>query len=215
MMTLFKKEWKLVMMPVPLLFQLLSGLVLIPNYPYYVTFFYTTLGIFLMMQSARENRDLYYMALLPVTKREMVKARFSLVLTIEAMQVLVCLPFMLLRASYGEVKNAVGIEANVAFLGFSLVLLGLFNRIFFPMHYKNAYDLGKPFVISSITLALGMVILETLQHVLPYLKDVCDSYEAADQLRQLPVLLGGLLVFALLTCRSFSVSVRRFENADL
>ena len=138
-MTLFKKEWKLVMMPVPLLFLLLSGLVLIPNYPYYVTFFYTTLGIFLMMQSARENRDLYYMALLPVTKREMVKARFSLVLTIEAMQVLVCLPFMLLRASYGEVKNAVGIEANVAFLGFSLVLLGLFNRIFFPMHYKNAY----------------------------------------------------------------------------
>ena len=69
-MTLFKKEWKLVMMPVPLLFLLLSGLVLIPNYPYYVTFFYTTLGIFLMMQSARENRDLYYMALLPITKRE-------------------------------------------------------------------------------------------------------------------------------------------------
>lgn len=214
-MTLFKKEWKLVMMPVPLLFLLLSGLVLIPNYPYYVTFFYTTLGIFLMMQSARENRDLYYMALLPVTKCEMVKARFSLVLTIEAMQVLACVPFLLLRASYGEVKNAVGMEANIAFLGFSLVLLGLFNRIFFPMHYKNAYDLGKPFVISSITLALGMVILETLQHVLPYLKDVCDSYEAADQLRQLPVLLGGLLIFALLTCRSFSVSVRRFENADL
>ena len=89
-MTLFKKEWKLVMMPVPLLFLLLSGLVLIPNYPYYVTFFYTTLGIFLMMQSARENRDLYYMALLPITKREMVKARFSLVLTIEVMQVLAC-----------------------------------------------------------------------------------------------------------------------------
>ena len=73
------------------------------------------------------------------------------------------------------------------------MLLGLFNRIFFPMHYKNAYDLGKPFVVSSAALALGMVILETLQHVLPYLKDVCDSYEAADQLRQLPVLFGGLL----------------------
>ena len=211
MMTLFKKEWKLVMMPVPLL---LSGLVLIPNYPYYVTFFYTTLGIFLMMQSARENRDLYYMALLPVTKREMVKARFSLVLTIEAMQVLVCIPFLLLRASYGEIKNAVGMEANIAFLGFSLVLLGLFNRIF-PMHYKNAYDLGKPFVVSSAALALGMIILETLQHVLPYLKDVCDSYEAADQLRQLPVLFGGLLAFVLLTVHSFSISVRRFENADL
>lgn len=83
------------------------------------------------------------MALLPVTKREMVRARFLLVLSVEALQVLVCVPFMLLRASYGSVKNAVGIEANAAFLGLSLVLLGLFNRIFFPMHYKNAYDLGK------------------------------------------------------------------------
>ena len=59
-MTLLKKEWKLVMMPVPLLFLLLSGLVLIPNYPYYVTFFYTTLGIFLMMQSARKPRPLLH-----------------------------------------------------------------------------------------------------------------------------------------------------------
>ena len=99
-MMLLKKEWKLVMMPVPLLFLLLSALVLVPNYPYYVTFFYTTLGIFLMMQFARENRDLYYMALLPVTKCEMVKARFSLVLTIEAMQVLACVPFLLLRCLF-------------------------------------------------------------------------------------------------------------------
>ena len=165
-MTLLKKEWKLVMMPVPLLFLLLSALVLVPNYPYYVTFFYTTLGIFLMLQSARENRDLYYMALLPVTKREMVKARFLLVLSVEGLQMLVCIPFLLLRASYGELKNAVGIEANIAFLGLSLVLLGLFNRIFFPMHYKNAYDLGKPFVVSSAVLAVFIFVLEALRAAL-------------------------------------------------
>ena len=214
-MTLFKKEWKLVMMPVPLLFLLLSGLVLIPNYPYYVTFFYTTLGIFLMMQSARENRDLYYMALLPVTKREMVKARFSLVLTIEAMQVLVCLPFMLLRASYGEVKNAVGIEANTAFLGLGLVQMGLFNLVFFPMHYKNAYDLGKPFVVASVVEFFYIVLAEVCDHVIPYMKTVCESYALRDQLRQWPVLLGGAAVFALLTMAAERNSVWRFEQVDL
>ena len=214
-MTLLKKEWKLVMMPVPLLFLLLSGLVLIPNYPYYVTFFYTTLGIFLMMQSARENRDLYYMALLPITKREMVKARFSLVLTIEAMQILVCIPFMLLRASYGEIKNAVGMEANVSFLGFSLVLLGLFNRIFFPMHYKNAYDLGKPFVAASVVEFFYIVLAEVCDHVIPYMKTVCESYALSDQLRQWPMLLGGVAVFALLTMAAERSSVRRFEQVDL
>ena len=214
-MTLLKKEWKLVMMPVPLLFLLLSALVLVPNYPYYVTFFYTTLGIFLMLQSARENRDLYYMALLPVTKREMVKARFLLVLSVEGLQMLVCIPLLLLRASYGELKNAVGIEANIAFLGLSLVLLGLFNRIFFPMHYKNAYDLGKPFIVSSAVLAVSIFVLEALQHVLPYFSTVCDSYAPEDQLRQLPVLLGGAAIFALLTLRSYRLSVSRFEKADL
>ena len=197
-MMLLKKEWKLVMMPVPLLFLLLSALVLVPNYPYYVTFFYTTLGIFLMMQFARENRDLYYMALLPVTKREMVRARFLLVLSVEALQVLVCVPFMLLRASYGSVKNAVGIEANAAFLGLSLVLLGLFNRIFFPMHYKNAYDLGKPFVAASVVEFFYIVLAEVCDHVIPYMKTVCESYALRDQLRQWPVLLGGAAVLSAL-----------------
>ena len=68
MKLLIKKEWKLTVTPVPLLFLLLSALVLVPSYPYYITFFYNALGIFLMLQAARENRDVYYMALLPLTK---------------------------------------------------------------------------------------------------------------------------------------------------
>ena len=209
------KEWRLSMSPVPLLFLLLSGLILIPNYPYYVTFFYNGLGLFMLMQSLRENRDTAYLMLLPVTKAKMVRARFRTVVQLELLQVLACVPFMALRASYGHLNNAVGIEANTAFLGLGLVQMGLFNLVFFPMHYKNAYDLGKPFLLSSIALALGVLVLETLQHILPYLNDVCDSYAAADQLRQIPVLLGGLLVFSLLTARSFTLSVRRFEAADL
>lgn len=38
MKLLIKKEWKLTVTPVPLLFLLLSALVLVPSYPYYVTF---------------------------------------------------------------------------------------------------------------------------------------------------------------------------------
>ena len=127
----------------PLLFLLLSALVLVPSYPYYVTFFYNALGIFLMLQAARENRDVYYMALLPVTKRDVVRARFSTVVTLQLLQIAACIPFMLLRRSYAQINNPVGIEANLAFLGFGFVLMGLFNLTFLPMHYKNGYDLGK------------------------------------------------------------------------
>ena len=204
MKLLMKKEWKLVVTPVPLLFLLLSALVLVPSYPYYVTFFYNALGIFLMLQAARENRDVYYMALLPVTKRDVVRARFSTVVTLQLLQIAACIPFMLL-----------GIEANLAFLGFGFVLMGLFNLTFLPMHYKNGYDLGKPFVVSSVVLFLAIVLLETLDHVVPYMKTVCESYAPADLVRQLPVLLGGVAVYALVTYLAFRTSAARFEQVDL
>ena len=209
MKLLMKKEWKLVVTPVPLLFLLLSALVLVPSYPYYVTFFYNALGIFLMLQAARENRDVYYMALLPVTKRDVVRARFSTVVTLQLLQIAACIPFMLLRRGYAQINNPVGIEANLA------LLMGLFNLTFLPMHYKNGYDLGKPFVVSSVVLFLAIVLLEMLDHVVPYMKTVCESYAPADLVRQLPVLLGGVAVYALVTYLAFRTSAARFEQVDL
>ena len=55
MAELMKKELKLVLHPMNIVFLALSALLLVPNYPYYVTFFYTTLGIFMMTQTAIEN----------------------------------------------------------------------------------------------------------------------------------------------------------------
>ncbi len=215
MKELIRKEWNLTVTPVPLLFLLLSGLVLVPSYPYYVTFIYNGLGIFLMLQAARENRDVYYMMLLPIAKRDLVKARFSTIVTLQLLQAIVCVPFLCIRAGYGQINNPVGIEANLAFLGFGFVLMGIFDLVFLPMHYKNAYDLGKPFVIASVVMALAIVVLETLDHVLPYMKTVCESYAPADLVRQLPVLFGGIGCYALLVYAAFRLSAARFERVDL
>ena len=213
------KEWKLAMSPVPFFFLALSGLLLIPNYPYYVTFFYNSLGIFLFFQSCRENRDVYYMMLLPVTKREMVRARVTTVMQLQLMQLAACIPFMLIRAQYAAVKNPVGIEANVSFLGFALLLMGVFSITFLPMHYRNGYDLGKPFLISSIVQFVLILLLETLEHVAlaiwPLGETVFESYAPADQLRQLPVLVLGACAWLLLNFAAFRISAARFEKVDL
>lgn len=215
MKLLIQKEWRLVVTPVPLLFLALSALVLVPSYPYYITFFYNSLGIFLMLQAARENRDVYYMALLPLGKREYVKARFLTVVSLQLLQALACVPFMLLRWRYAELNNPVGIEANLAFLGFGFVLMGLFALVFLPMHYQNAYDLGKPFVAACIVQFFAIVTLEVLDHVVPYLQTVCESCAPAELVQQLPVLLGGIAVWALLVWAAYRRSVRRFLQVDL
>ena len=169
----------------------------------------------MLMQSLRENRDTAYMMLLPVTKAEMVRARLRTVVQLELLQLLACVPFMVLRASYGHLNNAVGIEANAAFLGLGLVQMGLFNLVFFPMHYRNAYDLGKPFLAASAAELFYIVLVEACDHVIPYMKTVCESYALSDQLRQWPMLLGGVALFALLTWAAERSSVRRFEKVDL
>ena len=215
MKQLIQKEWALVMMPVPLLFLALSGLLLIPSYPYFVTFFYTSLGIFLMMQSARENNDLAFGMLLPVPKQAMVTARFTTVITLQLLQLLVCVPFAAIRARYGYIANPVGFEANVSFFGVGLMLLALFNLTFFPMHYKNGYDLGKPFLLSAIYQFVFIAAAETLSHIVPYLNTVCQSYAAADQIKQLPLLAAGIVVYGAGTYLAWLVSVRRFTRVDL
>lgn len=215
MKQLIHKEWKLVMTPVPLLFLALSALLLIPSYPYFVTFFYSSLGIFLMMQTARENNDLAFGMLLPLPKHTMVTARFSTVVTLQLLQLLVCVPFALIRASYGHIPNPVGFEANVSFFGVGLMMLALFNGAFFPMHYKNGYDLGKPFLLSAIWQFVFLAVAETLSHVVPYLNTVCQSYAMTDQLKQLPLLLAGAAVYAAVTYLSWRGCVRRFARVDL
>ena len=51
MKELLLKELKLAMHPAAIMFIALSALLIIPNYPYYVTYFYTSLGIFFICLS--------------------------------------------------------------------------------------------------------------------------------------------------------------------
>ena len=74
MKTLLYKQFRLLCHPMTLIFCLFGAMVLIPNYPYSVTFFYVTLGLFFTFLNMREQKDLYYTALLPVPKRDAVKA---------------------------------------------------------------------------------------------------------------------------------------------
>ena len=74
---LMKKELKLAMHPTAPMFLALSAMLLIPNYPYYVIFFYTSLAVFFICLTGRENHDIFFTMLLPVSKKDVVKADFS------------------------------------------------------------------------------------------------------------------------------------------
>ena len=97
MKTLLYKQFRLVCHPMTLIFCLFGIMVLIPNYPYTVIFFYVMLGLFFTFLNIREQKDIYYSALLPVPKRDTVKAGCAFVVIIEVLSLVVLIPCSLLE----------------------------------------------------------------------------------------------------------------------
>ena len=213
MFDLLCKELRLAVHPSLFVFIFLGALVLVPAYPYGMVFFFAMLGIFQSIMYARETRDIYFTALLPVRKRDAVKAKLLLAAFAQLTQLLLSLPFAFLRTLYLPEGNPVGIEANAAFYGFALALYGAFNLIFFARFYKTAYKAGAAFLTALPPLVLGVFVMEALVHFpgMEWLYGV----DAASLLRQLPVLAGGAAVYVLCCVLACRVGVRRFEEVDL
>lgn len=215
MKNLLKKELTLSLHPTAPIFLALSAMLLIPNYPYYVVFFYTGLAVFFTCLTGRENNDVFYMLMLPVAKRDIVKARFAFVVLLEAAQMLCAVPFAVIRQNMPLPGNRVGMDANVAFFGLSLVLCGIFNLIFFCIYYGDVDKVGRAFVWSSAGVFVYIAAAEACAHILPFVRDRLDTKDPQFLPEKLAVLAAGLAVYSVLTAAAYHRSVRTFESLDL
>jgi hypothetical protein len=215
MLNLLRKEFRLAMHPTAIIFLSFSVMLIIPNYPYYVTFFYTGLAVFFTCLTGRENNDIAYSASLPVRKIDIVRARFLFVVILETAQLLLAVPFAIMRQGMPLPGNIVGMDANIAFFGLSLLLLGLFNLAFFGIYYGDVNKVGRAFVVSSAAVFLFILIAEGAAHVAPFFRDVLDTKDPANLGAKLAVLAGGAVAFAALTLASYLRSAASFEKMDL
>lgn len=215
MKALLYKEFRLVTHPTTVLFLLLSAMLLIPNYPLYVTFFYCTLGIFFACLGGRENSDVFYTVLQPIQKCDAVRARILFAVVFESAQLILAALFSLLRVRLFGAQNAAGMDANLALFGFSLLLLGVFNVTFFPLYYKNPAKVGKSFAVAAVVLFLGILILESLCFILPIFKEKLDTPDPQFLAEKSAVLCLGLLSYAVLTFAACKRAERRFEKLDV
>lgn len=214
MKALLYKQFRLVCHPMTLIFCLFGIMVLIPNYPYTVIFFYVMLGLFFTFLNIREQKDIYYSALLPVPKRDTVKAGCAFVVIIEVLSLVVLIPCSLLAVHLQPGKdNLVGLDPNLALLAAGFLLYAVFNGVFLPSFYANGYKVGMAFINAVIPTTLAMGALEALPHF-PALTWL-DDLDAATQVRLLPVLIASVLLYAGGMALTFRASARRYEKVDL
>jgi len=215
MKDLLYKEFKLAMHPTCFIFLLMAFMLLIPNYPYYVAFFYQTLGIFFIFVGGQANNDVYFTTLLPVPKRDTVKARFGVIVIMELAQIVVSIPFAILRNSLNPLENQAGMEANIALFGLVFMMYAIFNMVFLPIFYKTAFNIGLPYVIACGAMAIFVGAAEASIQLIPALKTTLDTLNPNYLPQQLAVLLFGILVFSFMTTLAYLKSAALFEKIDL
>lgn len=213
MSDLLYKELRLAAHPNLFIFTAMGVLVIVPAYPYGMVFLFGCIALFITFMYGRETNDLYFTSLLPIKKIDVVKAKFFLVVLAQMTQILISLPFAILRVYVLPGGNPAGIEANVAYYGFGLIIYVVFNFIFLTEFFKSGYKAGKAFLLGIIPAGLLAVIMEVIVHVPPF--QWLDSVEPYMMLRQLPVLLCGILLYAIGMYAAFKISAQRFERVDL
>ena len=217
MKNLLMKEFKLATLPLTYLFLLFALMTFIPGYPILCGAFFVCLGIFQSYQKSREDNDILYSVLLPVSKKDVVKAKYMSVVLLQVTAFAICTVCTAVRMTFLSesevyVANAL-MGANLVFLAFMLLIFATFNGIFVGGFFKTAYGIGKPFVTFVVVNFLIIGLAETLHH-LPGLGwlNALDFSRIGEHFLILMIAVIVYVAFTVISCR---VSQSRFEKIDL
>ena len=213
MMTLLYKEIRLAAHPSSIVFAFLGCLVLVPSYPYSVIFMFGCFAPCITFLNARETNDVWYTAVLPVTKQESVLGKCLLVVIFQLFQLLFSIPFALMRNVLQIANNPVGLDATVAWYGFGFILYAVFDLVSFMVFYRDGYKVGKSSILAAIPMVFLMVMIEATVHI-PALVWM-DSCQPKDLLMQLPILIAGIVCYGVLVPFVYRISAKRFKKVDL
>ena len=216
MKKLFYKEMKLSANPLTYLFIAFSAMTMIPSYPILVGSFFICLGIFHTYQQIREYDDVTYTVMLPVKKRDIVTAKYSFVLFIELTAFILCTLLTIIRMKIlgTAVPYATNqlMNANMAYLGYTMIVFAVFNSIFLAVFFKTTYKIGKPFFIFCVVSFIIIIMGEILHHI-PDLESLNNPSNLS--MPQVVIFAIGVVVFMLCTWLSYQKAVKDFEGIDL
>ena len=230
MKALLYKELKLAMHPICYVFiAMFPFMILIPSYPIAIGFLYVLTCypiLFLGANKGQQSNDLLYSTLLPIRKKDIVKARIMTVFLMHIVFIaLTCALFPLavfINNSINEAARATdpsakpivapGLGLNSYVLVLAIVIIGyaIADLIFFPIYYKN----GKSIVMSTLMMILGFVLYLGIFTIgLPFIPGL-------EWINELPlyvqfIILGvSIIIYIALHLVVYKVSYKRLEKVD-
>ena len=219
MKALLYKELKLAMHPICYVFiALFPFMILIPSYPIAIGFLYVLTCypiLFLGANKGQQSNDLLYSTLLPIRKKDIVKARIMTVLLMHLVFIaltsaLYPLAVFINNSINDAVVPGLGLHSYVLVLAIVIIGYAIADLIFFPIYYKN----GKSIVMSTLMMILGFVLYLGIFTIgLPFIPGL-------EWINELPlyvqfIILGiSLIIYIALHLVVYKVSYKRLEKVD-
>lgn len=226
MKNLIFKELKLSMHPLIFIFVVVFPLmVLIPSYPLFISFIYICTGypiLFLGTQKGQQSNDILYSCLLPIRKKDVIKARMITLLLIQLGTMLIMAALAPIAYSYrvanpleGTTPSDVGFSLNglISLYGFVLVAFSVYDYIYLTCFYKNGRSVLFP---TFFGLAVFILFLTVTTIVFPLVfPGYYDFFCNVDFGVQLLYLLVGIVVYALIHYAAYKKASYSFDRVDL
>ena len=211
------KELRLAASPLSYIFLAASLMTMLPGYPILMSAFFICFGVFHSFQNAREANDTLYTVLLPVKKKDFVRAKFFFTCLIQAAGFILCaaltaLRMTLLADATPYVGNAL-MNATPYYLAFVLLIFTAFNVLFVGGFFKTGYKIGIPFLIFGIAVFLLVIPAEILPHIpgFTFLRTPAGERLGV----QFILLLAAVVVWGISTVLACRKAENRFEKIDL
>lgn len=226
MKALLYKELRLAMHPICYVFIALFPLmILIPSYPLGIGFIYILACypiLFLGANKGQQSNDLLYSVLLPVRKKDIVKARIATVIIMQvAFIVLMTALYPLARLVNAAIAQSasnpeeykipgLGLNSFVLLLAIGIIGYAVADLIFFPIYYKK----GKSIVMSTLFTIIGFVIYIGIFTIgLPYVPGLENMNNMHIGI-QFAILGGAILISFLFHLLVYRISSKRLERVD-
>jgi len=214
MSNLLYKEFRLNIHPLFYLTTLLGALILIPGWLYFIALMYVFfITITNIMSNGKSQNDIGYCSMLPIRRKDIVKARIMSIHIIELLHIAVAVVFAIINKKL-YVYNFF-LEPNAAFFGFGFIMYGIFNVIFFPMFYKTGHKIGLPAIVSITAAVLFAIAVELGVLLVPKLNYALDNPAPETLIWKLVTLAVGILFFIVTGIISYKLSAKRFEKLGL
>jgi len=216
MYNLVMKDLKIGVNPWFFILPLFTGaLMLIPGWIYFLVPLYfcwitvpNTLGGF------KTQNDLMFSTMMPVTKKDIVKARITVIVILELMHLVVAMIFSIVTLRLYPHLTYYFFAPHSGFWGLCFVMLAVFNLVLLPMYYKTAYKYGAATIASSAAAMLFAGAAQWVGIQSPWVNDIFYGSGAANAEQQLSILIMGIVIFIAFTLIAYRIAVKRFLKVE-